>query len=89
MNLVSGSTQGSNEDEESLQKNMSKGEMKRMQTRTGLAFTPETLDHVDTRASFTFNMNSCISQRTTTSECPNLHSLEPSTEEGDSHISNQ
>ncbi|AET04087.1 putative transcription factor HSF-type-DNA-binding family [Medicago truncatula] len=89
MNLISGSTQGSNEDEESLQKNLSEGELTGMQTRTGLAFTPETLDLADTGASFTFNMDSCLSQRATTTECPNLHSLEPSTEEGDSHISCQ
>jgi len=87
MNLISGSTQGSNEDEERLQKNMSERELTRMQTRTGLAFTPESLDHADTRASFTFNMDLCISQRETITKCPNLHSLEPSTEEGDSHIS--
>jgi len=89
LNLISGSTQGSNEDEESLQKNLSEGELTGMQTRTGLAFTPETLDLADTGASFTFNMDSCLSQRATTTECPNLHSLEPSTEEGDSHISCQ
>jgi heat shock transcription factor, other eukaryote len=87
MNLISGSTQGSNEDEERLQKNMSEGELTRMQTRTGLAFTSETLDHTYIGASFTFNMDLCISQRATTNECPNLHSLESSTKEGDSHIS--
>ncbi|WJX53101.1 hypothetical protein P8452_39135 [Trifolium repens] len=89
MNLVSGSTQGSNEDEESPQKNMSDGELKGMQTRTALAFAPETVDLADTGASFTFNMDSCLSRRATTTENPNLHSLEPSSEEGDSHISCQ
>ncbi|CAL5214079.1 unnamed protein product [Lathyrus oleraceus] len=89
MNLVSGSTQGSNEGEESPQKNLSEGELKGMQTRTGLAFAPETLELADTGTSFTFNMDSCLSRRATITECPNLHSLEPSSEEGDSHISCQ
>jgi hypothetical protein len=57
MNLTSGSTQGSNEDEERLKKNMSEGEPTRMQTRTTLAFTPESLDHAYTGASFTFKMD--------------------------------
>ncbi|AES75723.1 putative Heat shock transcription factor family [Medicago truncatula] len=57
MNLISCRTQGSNEDEERLQKNMSEGE----QTRTGLAFTAETLDHADIGTSYTFNMDLCIS----------------------------
>jgi hypothetical protein len=51
MNLISGSTQGSNKEEESQQKNMSKGELTGMQTRTRLAFTPKTLDHADNGAS--------------------------------------
>jgi len=53
MNLISGSTQGSNEDEESKQKNLSEGELTGMQTRNDLAFTPETLDLPDIGASFT------------------------------------
>ncbi|XP_004504369.1 heat stress transcription factor A-5 [Cicer arietinum] len=89
MNLVSRSTQGSNEDEESLQKNLSEGELIGMQTRTDLGFVPETLELADTGASFTFNMDSCLSRRAVTTECPKLHSLEPSSEEGDSHISCQ
>ncbi|CAI8618574.1 unnamed protein product [Vicia faba] len=89
MNLVSGSTQGSNEGEESMQKNLSEGELNGMQTRTGLAFAPATLELADTGTSFTFNMDSCLSRRATTTESPNLHSLEPSSEEGDSHISCQ
>lgn len=85
MNLVSRSTQSSNEDGESPPKKLSEG----VQTRTALAFTPETLELADTGASFTFNMDSCLSQRPTTAECPKLHSLEPSSEDGDSHISCQ
>ncbi|XP_039682894.1 heat stress transcription factor A-5-like [Medicago truncatula] len=36
MNLISGSTQGSNEDVESLQKNLSEGELTGMQTRVNV-----------------------------------------------------
>ncbi|AES75411.1 heat stress transcription factor-like protein [Medicago truncatula] len=36
MNLISGSTHGSNKDAESLQKNLSKGELTRMQTRVNI-----------------------------------------------------
>jgi len=84
MNLVSGSTHVSNEDKESLQKNLSEGELTEMQTRTDLAFAPETLELADTGASFAFNMD-----RATATESPNLQSLEPSSEEGDSYISSQ
>nr|KYP54869.1 Heat stress transcription factor A-5 [Cajanus cajan] len=43
----------------------------------------------NTGASFTFKMDSCLSRRETTAESSKLHSLEPSSEEGDSHISCQ
>jgi len=89
MNLVSGSTHVSNENEESLQKNLSEGELTEMQTRTDLAFAPEILELADPGASFAFNMDSCLSRRATTTEIPNLQSLEPSSEEGDSYISCQ
>lgn len=89
MNLVSHSTQSSNEDGESPQNKLSEGELKGVQTRTALAFAPETLELADTGTSFTFKMDPCLSQRTTTAESSKLHSMEPSSEEGDSHISCQ
>ncbi|KAK7318974.1 hypothetical protein RJT34_03683 [Clitoria ternatea] len=89
MNLVSRSTQSSNEDGESPQKKLSEVEPRGVQTRTALVFAPETLELADTGASFTFKMDSCLSRRTTTAESPKLHSLEPSSDEGDSHISCQ
>ncbi|XP_061372994.1 heat stress transcription factor A-5-like isoform X2 [Gastrolobium bilobum] len=85
MNLVSRSTESSNENGESSQK-LSEGEPKGVQTRTALAFAPETLELADSGASFTFKMDSCLSRRATTAE---MHSLGPSSEEGDSHISCQ
>lgn len=87
MNLVSRSTQSSNEDGENPQKKLSEGTPKGVQTRTALAFAPETLDLADTGASFTFKMDSCLSQRATTAESTKLHSMQLSNEEGDSHIS--
>ncbi|OIW17999.1 hypothetical protein TanjilG_31372 [Lupinus angustifolius] len=89
MNLVSGSTQSSTEDREIPQKKSSEGELKGVETTKALSFAPETLELADTGASFTFNMDSCLSRRAATAESPNLHSLEPSSEEGDSHISCQ
>lgn len=89
MNLVSHSTQSSNEDGESPQKMLSEGEPKGVQTRTAVTFAPETLELADTGASFTFKMDSCLSQRAMTADSPKLHSMEPSSEEGDSHISCQ
>ncbi|KAG5029439.1 hypothetical protein AAZX31_05G141000 [Glycine max] len=84
MNLVSRSTQSSNEDGESPQKKLSEVEPKGVQTRTALTFAPETLELADTGASFTFKMDSCLSRKTTTAESSKLISLEPSSEEGDS-----
>ncbi|XP_057733386.1 heat stress transcription factor A-5-like isoform X1 [Arachis stenosperma] len=89
MNLVSRSTQSSNEDGESPQKKISEGEQTGTQTRTSVPFAPETLELADTGASFTFKMDSCLSHRATNSESPKLCTLEPSSEEGDSHISCQ
>ncbi|KAE9603004.1 hypothetical protein Lal_00018363 [Lupinus albus] len=89
MNLVSGSTVSSSEDRESPQKKQSEGEAKEAQTKTTFSFAPETLELADTGASFTFNMDSCLSRRAAVAESSNLHSLEPSSEEGDNHISCQ
>ncbi|RYR16935.1 hypothetical protein Ahy_B03g061769 [Arachis hypogaea] len=63
MNLVSPSTQSSNEHGESPQKKISEGEQTGIQTRTSIPFAPETLELADTGASFTFKMDSCLSQR--------------------------
>lgn len=89
MNLVSRSTQSSNEDGESPQKKLSEVEPKGVHTRTALTFAPETLELADTGTSFTFKMDSCLSRKATTAESSKLISLEPSSEEGDSHISCQ
>ncbi|XP_047170692.1 heat stress transcription factor A-5 [Vigna umbellata] len=84
MNLVSRSTQSSNEDGESPQKKLSEVEPKGVQTRTSLTFAPETLELADTGASFTFKMDACLPRKATTAENSKLISLEPSSEEGDS-----
>ncbi|MED6146944.1 hypothetical protein PIB30_039438 [Stylosanthes scabra] len=91
MNLVSRSTQSSNEDEESPQKKTSEEEPTGMPTgmQTRIPFAPETLELADTGASFTFKMDSCLSQRATNTDSSKMPSLEPSGEEGDSHISCQ
>ncbi|KAB2092327.1 hypothetical protein ES319_A02G023100v1 [Gossypium barbadense] len=93
INLVSQSTQSSNEDEGSPQRRVSQGEPKDDNIRPqGLLFTPETLDISDTGTSFTFNMDSSFSQRVSMNESPALHSLQQrlsSSEEPDSHISCQ
>ncbi|KAI4344940.1 hypothetical protein L6164_012117 [Bauhinia variegata] len=87
INLVSHSTQSSNEDGVSPQKKRSEGEQKGLQNWTTLAFAPETLELSDTGASLAFKMDSSLSRRSTITDRPNLHSLQPSNEEGDSHIS--
>ncbi|CAJ1939064.1 unnamed protein product [Sphenostylis stenocarpa] len=89
MNLVSRSTQSSNEDGENPQRKLSEVEPKVVQTRTSLTFAPETLELADTGASFTFRMDPCLPRKATTTENSKLISLEPSSEEGDSHISCQ
>ncbi|KAK8548405.1 hypothetical protein V6N13_054787 [Hibiscus sabdariffa] len=93
MNLVSQSTQSSNEDGESPQRRISQGEPKDDNIRPGgILFTPETLDLSDTGTSFTFNMDSSFTQRVSMNECPIVHSLQQrssSYEEPDSNISCQ
>ncbi|XVF37921.1 hypothetical protein REPUB_Repub20aG0053100 [Reevesia pubescens] len=93
INLVSRSTQSSNEDGTSPQRRVSDGEPKDAQTRPeGLLFAPETLDLSDTGTSFTFKMDSSFTQRASVNESPPVHSLQPrlnSNEESDSHISCQ
>ena len=91
INLVSHSTQSSNEDGASPQRRVSAGEPKDAQTRPeGLLFAPETLDLSDTCTSFTFKMDSSFTQRVPMNESPTVHSLQQRlnfNEEPDSHIS--
>ncbi|KAL4310379.1 hypothetical protein GQ457_01G033680 [Hibiscus cannabinus] len=93
INLVSQSTQSSNEDGESLQRRISQGEAKDDNIRPeGISFTPETLDLSDTGTSFTFNMDSSFTQRVSMNESPIVHSLQQrlsSNEEPDGNISCQ
>ncbi|GMY32092.1 heat stress transcription factor A-5 [Fagus crenata] len=90
INLVSHSTQSSNEDGESLQRRIS-GEPKGVQMRTeGFVIPPETLDLSDTGTSFTLQIDSTLSRKVPTNESPSLHPLQlswTSNEEGDGHIS--
>ncbi|XP_022723006.1 heat stress transcription factor A-5-like [Durio zibethinus] len=93
INLVSNSTQSSNEDRASPQRRVCEGEPKDAQTRSeGLLFAPETLDLSDTGASFTFKMDSSFTQRVQMNEIPTVHSLQQrlnSNEEPDSRVSCQ
>ncbi|MBA0827615.1 hypothetical protein Goarm_012385 [Gossypium armourianum] len=92
INLVSQSTQSSNEDGESPQRRVSREPKDDNIRPQGLLFTPETLDISDTGTSFTFNMDSSFSQRVSMNESPAVHSLQQrlsSNEEPDSHISCQ
>ncbi|XP_009373551.2 heat stress transcription factor A-5 [Pyrus x bretschneideri] len=92
MNLVSLSTQSSNEDGGSSTRKISE-ELKGAQMRTeGLLFAPETLELSDTGTSFAFKMDSLLSRKAPTVGSPIRHSLQPglpSNEEGDGNISCQ
>uniref|UniRef100_A0A5B7AL01 Heat stress transcription factor n=1 Tax=Davidia involucrata TaxID=16924 RepID=A0A5B7AL01_DAVIN len=87
VNLVSYSTQSSNEDGGSPQRILSEGYQNDTQMRTGgFLFAPETLELSDTGTSFTLKMDSSLSSRAGASESPRLHSLQQSltsNEEGD------
>ncbi|XVE81246.1 hypothetical protein DITRI_Ditri15bG0048000 [Diplodiscus trichospermus] len=93
INLVSHSTQSSNEDGASPQRRVSEGEPKDAQARPeGLLFAPETVDLSDTGTSFTFKMDSSFTQKVPINESPEVHSLQQrlnSSEEPDCHISCQ
>ncbi|XWS35190.1 hypothetical protein CRYUN_Cryun21dG0104800 [Craigia yunnanensis] len=93
INLVSHSTQSSNEEGASPQRRLSEGEPKDAQTRPeGLFFAPETLDLSDMGTSFTFKMDSSFTQRVPMNESPTVLSLQQrlnSNEEPDCHISCQ
>ncbi|XP_050119911.1 heat stress transcription factor A-5-like [Malus sylvestris] len=90
MNLVSLSTQSSNEDGGSSTRKISE-ELKGAQMRPeGVLFAPETLELSDTGTSFAFKMDSLLSRKAPTVGSPRRHSLQPglpSNEEGDGHIS--
>lgn len=91
VNLVSHSTQSSNEDAGSPQRRLSEVYPKDAQMRAGgLLFAPETLELTDTGTSFTFKMDSTLSRKAGGSESPRLPSSQQnltSNEEGDGHIS--
>lgn len=86
INMVSRSTQSSNEDGASPKRKLSEGEPKCAQMRTeGFVFPLETLELSDTGASFTLKIDSTASQKS-----PMFHPLQPSltsNEEGDGNIS--
>lgn len=86
INMVSRSTQSSNEDGASPKRKISEGEPKCAQMRTeGFVFPLETLELSDTGTSFTLKIDSTSSQKS-----PLFHPFQPSltsNEEGDGHIS--
>ncbi|WJZ87673.1 hypothetical protein VitviT2T_007039 [Vitis vinifera] len=91
INLLSQSTQSSNEDAGSPHMKISEGDPKEMPMRTeGHLFAPETLELSDTGTSFTFKRDPTLSQQMGVNESQRLLYLQESltsTEEGDGHIS--
>ncbi|KAL6185678.1 hypothetical protein ACLB2K_041806 [Fragaria x ananassa] len=76
INLVSRSTQSSNEDGDSSARKISE-DLKGAQMRTeGLLFANEPLELSDTGTSFAFKMDS-VSRKSTSGGSPGLHSLQP------------
>lgn len=91
INLVSRSTQSSSEDSESPQR-VSGGIKNALMRSGGIVYAPETLELSDTGTSFTFNMDSSLSQKGGSCNSPKLQSLQQclsSSEEGEGHISCQ
>lgn len=90
INLVSRSTQSSNEDGESPHRKVSEGEVRGAQMRTeGLFFPPEAVELSDTGTSFALKMDSSLLRKPPTSGSPGLQLLQPdlpSNEEGDGRI---
>ncbi|KAK2987887.1 hypothetical protein RJ640_027530 [Escallonia rubra] len=90
INLVSDSTQSSNEDGQSPQRRISERCAKDIHMRAGdLSFLPETLELSDTGTSFTLNMDTSFARKTESSESSRLHSLQQNfafNEEGEGHI---
>ncbi|GAV58976.1 HSF_DNA-bind domain-containing protein [Cephalotus follicularis] len=71
INLVSDSTQSSNEDGESPQKKTSDGALKAAQKRTeGLLFAPEPFELSDSGTSLTFKMDSSLLRKVPANESP-------------------
>lgn len=93
VNLVSHSTQSSNEDGGSPQKKISEADPKDGHARTeGNLYVPETFELSDTGASLTFNMDSSFSRKVPVNDSPRVHPLQQrmtSTEEVDGHVSCQ
>ena len=93
INLVSNSTQSSNEEGAISHRKMSEGELRGARIRTeGLFLAPEALELSDTGTSFAFKMDSSLSRKQPTNGSPRLQSLQPnltSSEEGDGRISCQ
>lgn len=88
VNLISCSTQSSNEEGGSSQRNMSKIDTRGVQEN--LHFATETLDLSDTGTSFILKRDSSLSGKSPNDESPRLHSSQPSAsskEDGESHIS--
>ncbi|KAG5221737.1 hypothetical protein OIU78_018447 [Salix suchowensis] len=94
INLVSHSTQSSNEDGGgSPRRKISEGDLKDALTRTsGLQVAPETWELSDTGASYTFKVNPAVPRDIPANGSPALHSRQANltcNEEGDGHISCQ
>lgn len=91
INLLSRSTQSSNDDSGSPPLKIIEGDPKEVLTRTeGLSFAPEAVELSDTGTSFTFRIDPASSQKMGANENQRLVYLQEnstSTEEGDGHIS--
>ncbi|XP_008438315.1 heat stress transcription factor A-5 [Cucumis melo] len=90
INLISRSTQSSNEEGGSSQRQLSKFDTRAVQEN--LHFAAETLDLSDTGTSFILRRDSSLSGKSHNDDNPRLHSLQPSVsskEDGESHISCQ
>ncbi|KAL5848515.1 hypothetical protein ACOSQ4_006528 [Xanthoceras sorbifolium] len=75
INVVSHSTQSSNEDGGSPQRKISDGDRKDAHTRTeGNLFVLETFDLADTGTSFTFKRDSSFPQKVPANDSPSVHS---------------
>ncbi|XP_074343087.1 heat stress transcription factor A-5-like [Apium graveolens] len=92
INLVSRSTQSSSEDGGSPQRVFEGGIKDALMRSSGTIYAPETLELSDTGTSFTFNMDSSLSQKGGLGNSPKLQSLQQClsfSEEGEGHISCQ
>lgn len=90
INLLSHSTQSSNEDGEISPRRISEGWPKDVQKCGETLYAPETLDLSDTGTSFGLKVDSPLPHKAADAESSQLHSFQPcltSSEDGDSHIS--